>query len=476
MTFLTIPFLVFFALTLTFLSIVKEQRLRQIILLIASYFFYAYWDVRFLLLLIFQCLVVYIGAKMICRSRSIRDKQDSNEAAPSGKLWMILSVILCLGVLGFFKYFHFFTGGHFDALTIILPVGISFYTFQSISYVVDIYRGKLAKPESFLKVSLYISFFPQLMAGPIVRAKDFFPQLNTNPDITWDNIQKGAQVFLMGAIKKAVIADRLAVCVDAVFAAPMAYSGASILCAVLAYSIQLYCDFSGYSDMAIGVAKAMGYDLTRNFNLPYLSVNVTEFWKRWHISLSSWLQEYLYISLGGNRKGQVRTYVNLMLTMVLGGLWHGASLNFVIWGALHGLALVMHKLFMKWRRKCTASSAAGKSFGGTVGKLFSMLGTYAFVCICWVFFRAPDLSTATTILLRLFTFANGVQYISIFFIIYGLAILLIHVYLYLKNQAEGRYLFLDLSNFWPKVIFLLTILMALAFFYHGDGAFIYFQF
>jgi len=470
MTFLTLPFLIFFIIVMALLALMKGQRQRQLILLVASYVFYAYWDVRFLLLLIFQCLVAYVGAKLICRTRLSK--------ATSGKLWMILSVSLCLCVLGFFKYFHFFTGGHFDALTIILPVGISFYTFQSISYVVDVYRGKIAEPESFLKVSLYISFFPQLMAGPIVKARDFLPQLEKNPDITWNNIEKGTQIFLMGAIKKAVIADRLAVCVDAVFAAPAAYSSASVLCAVLAYSIQLYCDFSGYSDMATGVAKAMGYDLTRNFNLPYLSANVTEFWKRWHISLSSWLQEYLYISLGGNRKGQIRTYANLLLTMILGGLWHGASRNFVIWGALHGLALVVHKLFMKWRggQSIPETGSAKSTKRAGVMKVLSILGTYAFVCICWVFFRAPDLSTALTVLKQILTFSAGVQYVFIFFVIYGLALLLIHIYLYVKENAEGRYIFLDFNKFWPKVLFILVILLAMAFYYPGDGSFIYFQF
>ena len=470
MTFLTLPFLLFFAITMALLLIFRGQRQRQFILLIAGYVFYAYWDVRFLLLLIFQCLVSYVGAKMICHTRLTR--------ASSGKLWMILSVTLCLSVLGFFKYFHFFTGGYFDALTIILPVGISFYTFQSISYIVDVYRGKIAEAESFLKVSLYISFFPQLMAGPIVKARDFLPQLEKNPEITWENLQNGAQIFLMGAIKKAVIADRLAVCVDAVFAAPMAYSSGSVFCAVLAYSIQLYCDFSGYSDMAIGVAKAMGYDLTRNFNLPYLSANVTEFWKRWHISLSSWLQEYLYISLGGNRKGQIRTYVNLLLTMILGGLWHGASMNFIIWGALHGLALVVHKLFMKWRaeRQSVKGTDLTATHAHSIGKILSILGTFIFVCICWVFFRAQDLNTALTVLKRMFSFADGVQYVSIFFVIYGLAILLIHLYLYIKENAQGRYVFLDFNKFWTKVVFIVVILLAMAFFYHGDGAFIYFQF
>ncbi len=468
MTFLTLEFLCLFSITLILMLLFRGRTARQFLLLASSYVFYAYWDVRFLALLIFQALVVYGGSLLVEKYRDCKPALS--------KLSMGLSVGLVLCLLGFFKYFNFFTDSiarltgenPFSALQIILPVGISFYSFQSISYVVDVYRQKIAARKSFLKVALYISFFPQLMSGPVVRSVHFLPQLEQNPAITRANFEKGCQIFLMGAIKKVVIADRLSVCVNAVYESPAAYSGLSILWAVIAYSIQIYCDFSGYSDMAIGVAKVLGYDLGRNFNLPYLSKNPTEFWKRWHISLSAWLQEYLYISLGGNRKGHFRTYVNLMLTMILGGLWHGASWNFILWGALHGGALVVHKLFMKWHKK-RESHAGLKTF-------LSILGTYAFVSLCWVFFRADSFHTAWLILSRMFTMAEGISYTYVYTVIFALALLAIHIYCYFKTNKEGTYILLDWNKFLPKVLFILAILLTAAFAYQGNQAFIYFQF
>lgn len=479
MIFLTLEFLILFTITLGLMLLFRGQTARQFILLAASYVFYAYWDVRFLGLLIIQALVVYIGSLLTEKHRISKPK--------SAKVATGLSVAMVLSLLGFFKYFNFFadsiariTGEDtFSALNIILPVGISFYTFQSISYVVDVYRGKLEARKNFLKVTLYISFFPQLMSGPVVRASKFLPQLDSNPAITWKNFEAGCQIFLMGALKKVVIADRLAVCVNAVYDAPAAYSGLSVLGAVIAYSIQIYCDFSGYSDMAIGVARVLGYDLGRNFNLPYLSKNVTEFWKRWHISLSSWLQEYLYISLGGNRKGKFRTYVNLMVTMVLGGLWHGASWNFILWGALHGAALIVHKLFMNWRKQRISTNCditVTSSLASGFKTLLSILGTYTFVSLCWIFFRADSFDTAWTIISRIFTLAEGISYTYVYTVIFAVALLIIHIYCYFKTNKEGTYLLLDLNKFLPKVIIILVVLLTAAFAYQGNGAFIYFRF
>lgn len=483
MTFLTPEFLILFIITFGLMLPLRGRTARQFILLAASYVFYAYWDVRFLVLLILQALIVYMGSLFIEKHRGTNPRCTK---AVTG-----ICVALVLGFLGFFKYFNFFTDSiagltgenPFSGLNIILPVGISFYTFQSISYVVDVYRQKITARTSFLKVSLYISFFPQLMSGPVVRASKFLPQLDENPAITWKHFAEGCQIFLMGAIKKVVIADRLSVCVNAVYDAPAAYSGLSILGAVIAYSIQIYCDFSGYSDMAIGVARVFGYDLGRNFNLPYLSRNMTEFWKRWHISLSAWLQEYLYISLGGNRKGKIRTYVNLMLTMILGGLWHGASWNFILWGALHGSALVVHKLFMAWRkRKKSVIDGAVSDTCVTPGRttgfktLLSIIGTYAFVSLCWIFFRADSFDTAWLIISRMITMAEGISYHYIYTIIFALALWAIHIYCYFKTNKEGTYILLDLNKFLPKVIFILLVLLTAAFAYQGNGAFIYFQF
>lgn len=380
-------------------------------------------------------------------------------------------------VLGVFKYLNFFIQSfaalfrisNIHSLNIILPIGISFYTFQSLSYVIDVYRGKIHARESMRKVYLYICFFPQLVAGPIVRAADFLPQLDENKELTKENFSVGAQIFLFGLIKKIVIADRLAVCVDSVFFAPGAYSGSALLCAVISYSIQIYCDFSGYSDMAIGIAKIFGYELTQNFNVPYLAQNPTEFWRRWHISLSGWLRDYLYIPLGGNRKGGARTYINLFLTMLLGGLWHGASWNFVFWGAYHGLALCIHKIFMSKKNKSSTGLFILK-------KPICIFLNIIFVSIGWIFFRCQTMTQAVTVLRGIFTWQSGIKYIYIYTIVYGLLIFVCYIVSHIRNGSNGFYPILNLQKFWTRVLLWIVIWLILAFFYAGDTAFIYFQF
>jgi alginate O-acetyltransferase complex protein AlgI len=327
---------------ITKMGIFSKQKLRHVILLIASYIFYSWWDWRFCFLMIILTIVSFFSAIQI-------DKH------PENKLFIFVGVIIPLTILGIFKYFNFFISSfveifgirYVNSLNIILPVGISFYTFQSLSYTIDVYRKKINAEKDFIKLALYIAFFPQLVAGPIVRASDFLPQLEEERNINLDNFKIGIQIFVSGLFKKVVIADWLSVFVDDVFRTPSAFHAISLILAVIAYSIQIYFDFSGYSDMAIGCAKCLGYDFVRNFNLPYISRNITEFWKRWHISLSSWLKEYLYIPLGGNRKGGIRTYMNNMITMLLGGLWHGANWTFLAWGGAHGIALCIHKFYKK---------------------------------------------------------------------------------------------------------------------------------
>ena len=344
MNFVSIAFFVFFVIVLGLQLVLKKSWMRQAVLLIASYVFYGWWDWRFCFLMLGLTVVAFFTALGL-------------EKRPGDKKIVAAGVIVPLAVLFFFKYMNFFVDsfcGAFGitapgALAIILPVGISFYTFQSLSYTIDAWRGKVEISHDFMKFALYIAFFPQLVAGPIVKAADFLPQLDEERRPTKRGLAGGLSIFFWGLLKKAVLADQLSPFVDAVFAAPNAYASVSVALAVLAYAMQIYFDFSGYSDMAIGCAKCMGYDLAKNFDLPYISKNVSEFWKRWHISLSSWLQQYLYISLGGNRKGRTRTYVNLMLTMLLGGLWHGAGVNFIIWGGLHGAALCVHQVWHRWR-------------------------------------------------------------------------------------------------------------------------------
>lgn len=472
MSFVSVAFLLLFAGSYLGSKLCKTKEQKHIVLLIASYLFYGYWDVRFLFLLVLQTFISYYLAKKIVQA----------ETKQQGKRFMLTGVVIALAVLCFFKYFNFFVDSfahifgvtNLTLLKIVLPIGISFYTFHSLSYLIDVYRGRLKACERFINLALYISFFPQLVAGPIVRARDFLPQLDEDRPMNRENLVEGLQIFLFGLIKKVVIADRLAVCVDAVFATPGSYSGLSLFLAVVAYSIQIYCDFSGYSDMAIGTAKTFGYDLCKNFDMPYLSKNPTELWQRWHISLSTWLRDYLYIPLGGNRKGKTRTKINLMLTMLLGGLWHGANWQMVFWGALHGGALVVHKTFRE--QSDQHGIHVQNSLLKRVVSVVSVVATYLFTCLCWVFFRAQSFTDAITILTRIVTGAGGIQYYYVFTFLFAGVIAIATAIGVVKNHGHGYYPVLDLNKFWNKVILILAVLITLMFFYAGDTAFIYFQF
>lgn len=314
-------------------------------------------------------------------------------------------MVINLGILGVFKYFGFFIES-FEAITssfghkldylhlnIILPVGISFYTFQTMSYTIDIYRKRMEVTNSLLDFAVFVAFFPQLVAGPIERAANLLPQISNLPKVTKDQIEKGVTLIITGLFMKVMIGDTTGRIVDRIFSEPEIYKSPELLAALVLFSIQIYADFSGYSSIARGVAKLLGIELMKNFEQPYLSQNITEFWRRWHISLSSWLKDYLYISLGGNRKGEMRTYINLMLTMLLGGLWHGASWNFVIWGGLHGLYLAVHKMILGTRKP-----AVSFHYNGMPSLLLFILkvsGTYILVLVSWLFFRSTDFNTTT---------------------------------------------------------------------------------
>ncbi len=309
------------------------------------------------------------------------------------KAWLLASLGVNLGVLCFFKYFNFFVSSAADflgwfglhtsihTLNIILPYGVSFYTFQSMSYSIDVYRRRLEPVRRFLDLAFFISFFPQLVAGPIVRAMTFLPQVFEKR--SWDKVDVRAclTLFFIGFVKKAVVSEWVAPFSDQFFAAPTQFGHLGAITGVLFYAVQIYCDFSGYTDMAIATARLLGYELTINFDFPYFSRNITEFWRRWHISLSTWLRDYLYISLGGNRGSKLFTYRNLLLTMVLGGLWHGASWNFVIWGAMHGIALIVHR---EWQR---ITAGAGTLFRQVLAIIAVPL-TFYWICLTWIFFRA----------------------------------------------------------------------------------------
>lgn len=320
------------------------------------------------------------------------------EAAPTKRRkvgLLTLSLVVNLGMLVYFKYNIYselwceLSGTPFDIEKVFLPVGISFFTFQSLSYTIDVYRGQLKALDSMLDYAFFVTFFPQMVAGPIVRASDFLPQIHKVPFINREEFGRGVFLICTGLFKKAVISDYISAnFVDRVFDSPLQYTGLENLFAVYGYAMQIYCDFSGYSDMAIGIALLIGFTFPVNFDSPYQSRSITEFWRRWHISLSTWLRDYLYVPLGGNRKGRLRTYINLMLTMLLGGLWHGAALRYIIWGALHGFALAFERL-IKERFKAPAGWFR-RALGGIL--------TFHFVCFCWIFFRAQGLDNVHAML------------------------------------------------------------------------------
>lgn len=368
------------------------------VILFSLYFYYKSSGIYFLLL-IFAATSDFLIAQGIYRVR--------NRAA---KRWLVvLSVMVNLGMLGYFKYTNFlvdianqmFGQGFLQFQNIFLPVGISFFVFQSMSYTIDIYRRQLTPLTCWLDYFFYLSFFPQLVAGPIVRARDFIPQIRQNPlRVTREMFGRGLFLIMTGLVKKAVISDYISVnFVDRVFDNPMLYSGFENLMGVYGYALQIYCDFSGYSDMAIGIALLLGFRFPKNFDSPYKSATITEFWRRWHISLSTWLKDYLYISLGGNRKGRFRTYVNLVVTMLLGGLWHGAAPRFVLWGGFHGLLLALHKFLMRLFPRMKATGADMKR-GWRIAGIFV---TFHLVCLGWIFFRARDVGTGADILEQVFT-------------------------------------------------------------------------
>jgi D-alanyl-lipoteichoic acid acyltransferase DltB (MBOAT superfamily) len=387
MLFPTATFAVFFLIVLPVSwLLMPSQRAWRGWILLASYVFYGWWDWRFVLLLVASTVVNHVLALAIYRARAVRWR----------RAFLTLAVGFDLGFLAYFKYAGFFVSS-FDnvvgtswIVTVALPVGISFYSFMAISYVVDIYRGELV-PASFSRFAVFQAFFPHLVAGPIVRARELLPQLESPRDPRRVNTSRAFVLILSGLFLKVVIANHLAThIVDEVFAAPDSHSSLEVLVAIYGYSVQIFADFCGYTNIAIGIALLLGFVFPQNFDSPYAAVSLQDFWRRWHMTLSRWLRDYLYIPLGGNRKGRLATYRNLMLTMLLGGLWHGAAWTFVIWGGIHGVGLCFERA-LGWRPTSRRAQWLGRIL------------TFQIVCFAWVFFRADSLARAGQILERLVT-------------------------------------------------------------------------
>ena len=457
MSFTSVNFLLFFLAATALVQLSKTVKQQHRVFLLSNAVFYAYWDVRFLLLLLGVIGVCYAAARLYERS---------------GKpAFVYAGVIFCLALLGFCKYYHFFVTSFARAfglaegtLNILLPLGISFYLFQAMSYLLDVKKGTMTAERDFVVLAAYISFFPQITSGPIVKAHDFLPQLERLHRVKKDNVYLGVTRFVTGLTKKVVFADRIGVAVNAVFAAPAAYNGLSIAMAVVGYSLQIYCDFSGYSDMAIGIAAIWDFDLGKNFNLPYLAENPSDFWRRWHISLSSWFRDYVYIPLGGSRRGKLRTYVNLFVTMVLSGLWHGANATYLVWGAYHGVGCVVHRLLGKrgsqktpWQTAlCTAANCL-------------------FVSAGWVIFRADSMAQAMAVFSGLFR-GDGICYINVFVVIYGLVIALTHLYARFRLDGNAPTARLALDTFRGKLLLCVWVFLIAMLMYCGNSAFIYANF
>jgi len=401
MLFNTIDFIIFFIVVFTAIVIIKKGKYQHLVLLGASFIFFYYSNNYLIILLIISTILDFIVGKEIWKTKDLARK----------KLLLILSIAGNLGLLGFYKYADFSIlqfnnladslGVPIDIelLNIILPVGISFYTFQTLSYTIDVYRGKLSPSESFKEFALFVAFFPQLVAGPILRASHFLPQLREKIDdaknnfrtrqilIKSSNLKLGLTIMSFGFFKKMFFADNIGLFVDNIFQNPLGLDSFSMILGAIAFGVQIYCDFSGYSDIAIGIAIILGFKIPINFNKPYFSTSPSDFWNRWHISLSSWLRDYLYIPLGGNKKSRERTYLNVIIVMFLGGLWHGAAWNFVIWGLLHGGYLACHKIIQN-----KIPSTRFQNFTkNRYGKILSILVTQYFIFLAWLVFRIHDL-------------------------------------------------------------------------------------
>ncbi len=475
MLFNSLQFAFFFIIIVTlYFSI--PHRYRWILLLAGSYFFYMCWNWKYIALIIISTLIDYFAGMRMAALPEHRQRRK----------YLLLSLFTNLGLLFTFKYFNFFSDSlnsvfsilglsmHIPYIHVLLPVGISFYTFQTLSYSIDVYRGKIEHERHLGIFALYVSFFPQLVAGPIERASRLLPQFYKKNEFDEARVVSGLRLMLWGLFKKIVVANRVAIYVDAVYNNAELHSGLTLLAATYLFAFQIYCDFSGYSDIAIGAARVLGYDLMKNFNRPYFAKTINEFWSRWHISLSTWFRDYVYIPLGGNRKGVTRMFVNLVIVFLVSGMWHGANWTFLAWGALHGFYAAMSKITLPYRDRLVARLHLPLSLVSVV-RIFV---TFQLVCLGWIYFRAGSIGQANYIVAKIFTLPWGRLFISALDqFSYGL--IAIFILLAIDAAQEWFHISQDFvlrprSIRWASYVTIIVIMVLIGVF--NESQFIYFQF
>lgn len=494
MIFNSLEFLIYFPIVI-FMYFLLPFRFRWIWLLGASYYFYMNWNPKYAILMATSTVVTYLSGILIEKANEIleKDKRDKRR-----KLWIFLSFSINLLILFFFKYFNFlgenltylfsklnigFKVPNFD---ILLPVGISFYTFQALSYTMDVYRGDVKAQKNLVKYALFVSFFPQLVAGPIERSTHLLTQLDKEYSFNYDRVKNGLLLMLWGLFKKIVIADRLAVLVNTVYNTPRDYEGIVLIIASIFFAFQIYCDFSSYSDIAIGAANVMGYDLMKNFKRPYFSKSIAEFWRRWHISLGTWFRDYLYFPLGGSKVSKLKRYRNIMIVFLVSGLWHGASWNFIIWGALHGIYQLVGIELKPFRDRIVKVFKIDRNTFSH--KLYRVITTFILVDFAWIFFRANNFKDARYIVKKLFVFNPWVLFDGTLYKLgldskdFDLSLKLIFLLLiikYLQRNIIIRNWIIKqnlLFRHFSYVIFILIIFIFGAYGNYNSQEFIYFQF
>lgn len=481
MLFNSFTFLLFFPIV-TIIYFLLPQRARWAWLLAASCYFYMFFKAVYILILFFTIIIDYFAGILL----------ENEQNAQRKKWWLIASLVANIGVLAVFKYFNFLNGNLsglctlFGAtnpipyLNILLPIGLSFHTFQAMSYTIEVNRGNQKAERHFGIYALYVMFYPQLVAGPIERPQNMLHQFYEKHVFDYQRVVEGLRMMLWGMFKKVVIADRLTLFVDPVYNHPNDYHGFQTILATIFFSFQIFCDFSGYSDIALGSAKVMGFDLMVNFNRPYFSKSISEFWKRWHISLSTWFRDYLYISLGGNRVSKTRTYFNQFITFMISGLWHGANWTFVIWGSLHGAYLIIGEFTKKFRGKVGAGIGLGKT--PMLNKFVQVVTTFMLAAFAWIFFRAANFSTAVTIIknslhvskaqLGLHILGDDTYNFVLCFVFIGI---MESIHWFMHNNDVN--LLMNRQPVWVRwLIYILFVFTIVNFGMFDDHQFIYFQF